>query len=167
MLLRFGTPFIDCYAAYTLGWTTIDANAYTYPPKYDRRHAINLLTTINLYKQLYASLRWEFGSGVPTTETVGYYDRIQLPSPYVPSFADLTGEPYTMLGQKNAARLPAYHRMDLSIGYRFTLSFIRGSVGFNVTNVYDQKNIFYFDRKTGHQIDQLPFYPSIALDLEY
>lgn len=170
-LLRLGIPHFDCYAAYTMSWTTIDANVFSYPPRYDRRHGVNLLAVIAPVKEFDVTFRWEFGSGFPTTETIGYYDRIRLPSVYVPSFVSLTGEPYVRLGRKNAARLPSYHRLDMSVNYRFSFSNdllpLHGSIGVNITNVYNQKNIFYFDRKTGQRFDQLPFFPSVAVNIEF
>ena len=32
--------------------------------------------------------------------------------------------------------------------------------GGDVLNVYDNKNIFYFDRKTGERVNMLSFFPS-------
>jgi hypothetical protein len=35
-----------------------------------------------------------------------------------------------------------------------------------VLNVYDRKNIFYFDRKTGKQVNMLPILPTATLKVE-
>jgi hypothetical protein len=98
---------------------------------------------------------------------MGYYDRLLLGNPLRTSFELETGEPYLVLGEKNAARLPAYHRLDLSLTYRFDLFGAKWALGGQIINVYDHKNIFYFDRKTGQHTEMLRFFPSANLTLEY
>lgn len=166
-LIRYGVSIFDFYAAYTLGWTTVTTNNFTYYPRYDRRHTLNMLAVARPLEGLEAALRWEVGSGFPFTQTVGYYDRLLLGGIFDGSFVGETGKPYALLGEKNAARLPTYHRLDVSVTYRFTLGPVKGSVGFSVINVYDRRNIFYFDRKTGQRVDMLPFFPSATLNVEY
>ena len=57
--------------------------------------------------------------------------------------------------------------MDLSASYRFQVAPISGSLGLHIINVYDHHNVFYFDRNTGQQVNMLPFFPSLTLNLEY
>jgi hypothetical protein len=113
------------------------------------------------------TLRWEIGSGFPFTETIGYYDRLQLENIFDGEYSGETGVPYSILGEKNAARLPAYHRLDLSLAYRFLIGPLKGTLGLHVINLYDRKNLFYFDRKTGQRINMLSLFPSATLNLEY
>jgi hypothetical protein len=166
-LIRYGSPIVDLYASYSLGWTNITSGAVTYNPRYDRRHTLNLLSMLHILDGFDISLRWEFGSGLPFTQTAGYFDRLALTDMFRQGYVHQTGDPYTLLGEKNSARLPSFHRLDASATYRFELRPIRGSLGVHVTNVYDQKNLFYFDRKTGKQIDMLPFFPTATLSVEY
>ena len=67
----------------------------------------------------------------------------------------------------NEGRLPAYHRLDVSVRRDFT--FERGTLEFNagVTNVYSRDNVFYINRLTGERVDQLPFLPSLGLDWRF
>ena len=166
-LVRYSAKYLDLYAAYTLGWTTVTANGLTYYPRYDRRHNLNFLTVIHALEGLDVTFRWEFGSGFPYTQTMGYYDRLSLTDLFRGSSDGETGNPYAILGNKNAARLPDYHRLDASVTYRFAIRPITGSVGINIVNVYNHKNIFYFDRKTGEQIDMLPFFPTATLTIDF
>ncbi|MCI0706198.1 MAG: TonB-dependent receptor [Ignavibacteriae bacterium] len=166
-LIRYGIPFLDFFASYTIGWTEITTNNFTYSPRYDRRHTLNLLTVFHLADSWDLSFRWELGSGFPFTQTIGYYDRLPLDDIFDGDFVGETGKPYSILGPKNSARLPTYHRLDGSVTYRFTVGPIKGSAGIHVINVYDYKNIFYFDRKTGQQVNMLPFFPSATLNVEY
>ena len=166
-LFRYGTPALDLYTSYSLGWTTVTTSGFTYHPRYDRRHTLNLLMTYRPFEGVELGMRWQFGSGLPYTQTVGYYDRLSIADIFRGPWVSETANPYIRLGDKNAARLPTYHRLDATATYRFKVSSFGGSVGVNIINVYDHKNVFYFDRKTGQQINMLPFFPTATLSLEY
>lgn len=166
-LIRYGSDLADLYVAYTLGWTTVTSNGITYCPRYDRRHTLNLLSVIHAATKFDVSLRWSLGSGLPFTETVGFYDRLHLTNLLRGSYLGETGESYVMLGSRNARRLPTFHQLDASATYRFVLEPIRGTVGVNIVNVYNQKNIFYVDRKTSQQVNMLPFFPTATLNITF
>ncbi|HTY37465.1 MAG TPA: TonB-dependent receptor [Bacteroidota bacterium] len=168
LLLRAGFPFADFYAAYSLAWTSLDNAGFTYYPRYDRRHHLNLLATTHLLKDFDLSARWEFGSGFPFTQSTGFYDRLNLLGALPGPFELETGDPYLSLGAKNAARLPSYHRLDLSIAYRFVLfGSVKGTIGGQVMNAYDHKNMFYFDRKTGERVDMLRLFPTATVTIQF
>jgi hypothetical protein len=166
-LVRYGVPLADLYLAYTLGWTELTTTGFTYTPRYDRRHNLNLLTVFHPADRLDLTLRWELGSGLPFTQTIGYYDRLSMMDLFRGTYIGDTGIPYSILGPKNAARLPTYHRLDVAATYRFKVSRLNCSAGINIVNVYDHKNIFYFDRTTGQQVNMLPFFPTATLSVEY
>ncbi len=166
-LIRYGSSLMDLYLAYTFGWTTVTSREFTYYPRYDRRHTLNMLSVFHPVTNLDVTLRWEFGTGFPFTQTTGYYDRLGLSDIFRGSSRGETGKPYAILGDKNSARLPTYHRLDLSATYRFVLKPIAGTVGIHVVNLYNRKNVFYFDRKTGQQVNMLPFFPTATLNIEY
>lgn len=166
-LIRYAIPFFDFYGAYTLSRTSITSLGLTYPPRYDREHTVNLLGELHMFEGVDANVRWEFGSGFPYTQTGGYYDRLSLSNFYLQPFVFESGIPYIALGAKNAARLPAYQRLDLGLSYRFQVSSIKARAGLNIINVYDHQNIFYFDRATGRQVNMLPFFPTATLEVEY
>ena len=167
-LVRYSHTALDLYAAYTLTWVRANVNGFIYPPRYDRRHSLNLLGTLHLFKNFDFTLRWEFGSGLPFTQTLGYFDQLKFGNGFPDPFYTETGTPQTLYGQKNASRLPAYHRMDASITYQFDLfSFVRTSAGINLVNVYNRRNVFYFERGTGKRVDMLGFFPSVNVNLEF
>ena len=167
-LVRYSHTALDLYAAYTLTWVRANVNGFIYPPRYDRRHSLNLLGTLHLFKNFDFTLRWEFGSGLPFTQTLGYFDQLKFGNGFPDPFYTETGTPQTLYGQKNASRLPAYHRMDASITYQFDLfSFVRTSAGINLINVYNRRNVFYFERGTGKRVDMLGFFPSVNVNLEF
>jgi hypothetical protein len=167
VMVRSKIAWLDLYAAYSLGWALIDNAGFVYYPRYDRRHHLNLMVVGRPAKGLNATLRWEFGSGFPFSETVGYFDQPTFANPLPGQFELDTRLPFMVLGGKNAARLPAYHRLDASISYDIQVLGFDVSAGLDFLNVYDNKNLFYFDRISGRRIDMLSFYPSARLTVKY
>jgi hypothetical protein len=167
VMLRSKLAWLDLYGAYSLSWAIIDNAGFVYYPRYDRRHHLNLMVTSRPLKGLSVSLRWEYGSGFPYTQTVGYFDQLTLDNSIPGRFELETRNPYLMLGPKNSARVPSYHRLDANASYEVTLLGFDISLGFDVLNVYDNKNFFYFDRITGQRVDMLSFFPSAALTVKY
>ena len=164
-LLRFSPDPFDIYCAYTLSHTEVSAAGLSYAPRFDIRHTINALVQFRLSPVFDVSLRWEFKSGTPFTQTVGYYNRLTLGNPVFDSFENDPGEVYGILGAKNAGRMPAYHRLDLSVRYRVSIKSLSAEVGGSIVNVYNRKNIFYFERQTGKRVDMLPLFPSVYMSL--
>ena len=167
LLVRTTDPVFDFYSAYTLSWTTLTLDNISYPPRYDRRHTLNILATLHILDNLDLTSRVEFGSGLPFTQSVGYYDRLTFSGLDREPSLNETGQSYALLGPKNAVRLPPYHRLDVNLSYRLSISrFFRASFGVNLVNAYNRKNIFYFDRSTGRRVDMLGFFPSASMKLE-
>lgn len=166
-LFRYKYSFLDLYLAYTLGWTSVTINNFTYQPRYDRRHTLNVLNVTRLNENIDLSIRWEVGSGYPYSQTIGFYDRLTISDLGRGSIINDQGKPYSILGEKNAGRLPTYHRMDITATYKFLLPYGGGNVGVSIVNVYNSKNILYYDRKTLQKITMLPFLPSAFMKLEF
>ena len=165
-LVRFASPFVDVFASYALSSVDVTANAVSYAPRYDRRHAVKTVTTFHLFEGCDLTLRWEYGSGYPFTQSNGLYDRLSLSSIETDPFPGGTSAAFRALGTKNASRLPAYYRWDAGITYRIALGVGRGTVGLSVINLTDHKNILYYDRNTGKADYMIPFYPTASLSVE-
>jgi hypothetical protein len=165
LMLRSKLGWTDLYGSYSLAWTDLDNQGFVYFPRYDRRHHLNLLAIGRPLNGLTVTLRWEYGSGFPFSETVGYFDRLTLNNSLPGPFERGTLVPFVMLGPKNLGRLPAYHRLDANAAYDFLLTGFNVSVGLDFLNVYDNRNIFYFDRTTGQSVYMLRFFPSITLTI--
>ncbi|MEY5044187.1 MAG: hypothetical protein RJA19_1414 [Bacteroidota bacterium] len=142
-----------------------------YDPVFDRTHNVNLVASQGWGKDKAweASARWNLGSGLPFTQTQGYFQP--------PNVADGIGSDYILanspeLGLQfaglNEGRLPAYHRLDLSIRRDFQPAPNQEvSVSLGVTNAYSRRNVFYINRITGERVDQLPFLPSLGIDWSF
>ncbi len=165
--MAFGSDFSLCYdidwlyvwATYSLGWVLRSDEIQTYTPHYDRRHTINLLTTVRLGEthEWELSGRWSYGSGFPFTQTQGMYENIPFADGINTDYSSVNGTYGVAYGELYGGRLPNYHRLDLSAKRRFSIG--KRSIldlNFSVTNVYNRNNIFYFNRLTYTRVDQLP-----------
>ncbi len=153
-------------SAYTLGYAYKDLNGYIFYPKYDIRHSFNSFLEYNFLSDWSASLIWTFSSGLPFTRLIGYYDKYFISDLYSSNFSNGYFEPYPILGNKNMGRLPIYHRLDFNLSKKFHFRFMNIYIDFNIINVYDRKNIFYFKRDTGERVNMLPFLPTATIKVE-
>jgi len=165
-LARYFTSSIQATASYSLSWIYKNINNWISYPKYDIRHSITFNFNYNWGDDWQSSISWFYNSGLPFTQIVGYYDKLYLGDLF--NLGGLYGNyvPFTLLGDRNIGRLPTYHRLDLSISKKFTVSFSNITLSLNILNVYNRKNIFYFYRKTGQRVNMLPILPTATIKIE-
>ena len=155
----------------------------TYPPVFDRRVDVDLILQRDLGGGFQGGLRWNFGSGLPYTRPLGSYR--YLSQPIMPGSGlqwdsgggdDEAGpqEGYgVVLSQRNGARYPARHRLDVSVRWTVERSWGRLVPYLSVLNVYNRKNVlFYFYQydqippvRTG--ISMFPFLPTLGLEVSF
>ncbi len=169
-LVKYDYKRIYFWLVYSLGYVTRADEYIEYPPYYDRRHNINLLTTYVIGKNLdwELSLRWNFGSGFAFTKTQAYFEEVPLSNGIGTDYTTNNGEIGVIYGTLNDGRLPYYHRLDASI--KKNVEFKNESlleVIFSVTNVYNRENIFYFDRIEHQRVNQFPIMPSLGLSYKW
>lgn len=152
---------------YTVAWAEVTDAGLTYRPRYDRRHVVNVIGGFRFGPGWNLGIRWELASGLPFSPVKGFYDRLTLSYLFRQGPEGETGQPYMIYGQKNSARLPVYHRLDLSASKLLSLGRIKMMISLNVINLYDRKNIFYFDINTGQHVNMLPFLPTLEVNLQY
>jgi hypothetical protein len=156
----------------------------TYPPIFDRRVDVDLVLTRSLSNGIELGLRWNFGTGLPYTRPLGSYPYLNprsLPGSGLEwEIEDNLEEDQddaraygVVLGERNGARYPARHRLDLSVRWELVLWWGRMTPYVNVINVYNQKNVlFYFfeyDKsppvRTG--ISMFPLLPTIGVEVSF
>ncbi|MGD8780330.1 MAG: carboxypeptidase-like regulatory domain-containing protein [Ignavibacteria bacterium] len=165
LLNMYQAPF-NFTASYSLSWAYKEVDEWVYYPRYDSRHNVNLGFEVDLGNGWQASAVWVYNTGLPFTETMGFYDKFQFDELYTPGQIYEFYEPFRILRDINLGRLPDYHRLDLNLSKKFQLGFLRFSIDASIINVYDRKNIFYFDRETGERVNMLPFLPTARLKVE-
>ena len=172
-LIQYDAGYHHAWASYSLleaigRYTSLDETFI--PESFEQRHEFKL------YYQL-ESKRWDFsylfvyGSGRPYTPYLGSY-AFNLP--------DGSTRMLPLYGNLNSARLPAYHRMDLSLSYQFFFRNTRAKIQVSCYNIYNRKNIRdiqYLAESTGsgqndfvireRKILMLGILPSINLSLKF
>ncbi len=165
--LRYDYKRLYLWGTYSLGWVTRYDGVIKYPPHFDRRHNVNLVADYTFGKNLdwQFSTRWNLGSGFPFTQTQGFYEKIPFYDGINTDYTRVNGELGIVYGPLNQGRLPYYHRLDVNV--KKTIATGPDSqleISFGITNVYNRKNIFYFDRIRYERVDQLPFMPSLSIN---
>ncbi|MCL2436073.1 MAG: TonB-dependent receptor [Lentimicrobiaceae bacterium] len=163
--IKFDYKNFYVWCVYTLGWVKRTDEQITYAPHFDRRHNVNLLTSYQWGKKRkswQADVRWNFGTGFPFTQTQAFLPNLGFGN-ISDNWMEKNEQIYIKLADLNMGRLPAYHRLDMSVKRKFFLgerNVIELSA--SVTNVYNYSNIFYVDRLTANVIYQLPILYSIG-----
>lgn len=149
---------------------TTSGDVFEYAPIYDRRHNVNLVGTYTFGKKknFEASIRWNYGSGFPFTPTQGFYPNINFNNQFTYDYTNANAALGYVPGEYNSKRLPDYHRMDVSVKWKYDFSErVKLEVNIGATNVYNRENIFYFDRVKNARVNQLPILPNINLTLKF
>ncbi len=110
-------------------------NGNKYSANYDKPHDLSLILSYDLFERLNFSITWIYSSGAPRTMPT---ERFEYGGMIVPLYSD-----------RNAVRLPAYHRMDAGITYSFSKTKPNGqpkkfqsSLNLSVYNVYNRHNAY-------------------------
>ena len=171
MVLKYEKRHSYLWFVYGLGNVDRWDGARWYDPVFDRRHNLNLVASQDFgkKKEWQFSARWALGSGLPFTQSQGYYQSPNVSDGiYSDYITQNAGDITIYYAGLNEGRLPSYHRLDMSVRRTFKdvgggdLDFTAG-----VTNVYSRENVFYINRLTGQRKNQLPFLPSVSLDWKF
>ncbi len=169
-LLQARRTFPDPYSA-------VDRTV-TYAPVFDRRVDVDLVVRYPLPGEIQGGLRFNFGSGLPYTRPVGAYPywSYDVGSGTLSPQDTGDGEPpvAVVLGDRNAERYPAYHRLDVSFRKRIEKSWGTVTPFLNLLNAYNRRDnvLFYFfdyaaDPPTRTQISMLPVVPTIGVEVSF
>ena len=163
------------FVGYTLGATrrrfpAINEGAY-YPPKYDRLHDLTAVVNYDLSKRWRMTTAFTYATGQAYTEPASQYRLVDFP------FS--SAEQPALISPFNAARLPAYHRLDFGFMNRGRfLGFADYELQLQVINAYARRNVwFYFfdfdpDEAAGQvkrkTVPQIPVpVPNISFSLSF
>jgi hypothetical protein len=154
----------------------------TYPPVFDRRLDVDLNLRIPLPWGWRGGVRWHVGTGLPFTQPVAAYPFFGPRQTqggrlgWVESGgaeAEEEGPLAVLLGPRNGARTPRYHRLDLSAQKTFSKRWGEISPYVNVLNAYNQPNVLFFfydfqsSPATRSGLTMFPFLPTLGLDVKF
>ncbi|MBP5644558.1 MAG: TonB-dependent receptor [Bacteroidales bacterium] len=139
-----------------------------FPAKYDRRHDISLVLTYKFNERFDASLTWVYATGNAATLALQQFDPEVEPaeeSEYYYTYQ--TSADY--VSSRNNYRMPAYHRMDISLNWHKDLRFGKGTINVSVYNLYNRQNPYmlytettYSGNRSLNQLSLFPFLPSVS-----
>lgn len=158
------------WIGYTLGWTRrrfaeVNDGGW-FPPKYDRRHDVNVVLNWQRGAWRYGA-SFVYATGQAFTPVAARYG-IQNPATgQVPD-----GGQY-LPAEKNSARLLPYHRLDLNVSKGFTVFGREARWFLQVFNAYSRRNEWYvqFDEEDAGNAPtvtkQLPIIPSLGVEVSF
>ena len=171
IVLKFSNEKTYLWGVYSLGKVTRWDGERTYSPLFDRRHNINIVATQTFGESndWEINLRWNYGSGLPFTQTQGYYHLIDYSQGINTNISSSNSNQLELIyADLNQGRLSSYHRLDLAIKRHLKINKKSTlDITASVTNVYSRKNIFYVDRITNEKVYQLPILPSLGLSWKF
>jgi len=133
-----------------------------FPDNFDRRHDLAVVGQYNLSRNILASVNWIYGSGYPFWIPSG---RFRATSVF--NYSDRVLE----YGPVNSARIPASHRLDVSMQIRRERVWATHTFAFGFYNVYAQQNPFfiYFDEFDSNfrQVSFLTLVPSFSYQIQF
>lgn len=121
------------WIGYTLSRTErkIDGinNGDWYVSRYDRTHDVSIVGMYDLTKRWTLSAIWVYNTGNAVTYPAAKYE--------------LNGQTYFYYSDRNASRMPAYHRLDIGATYtKITKRGRESSWAFSIYNTYNRYNPF-------------------------
>lgn len=166
-LIKKKTGKLTGWIAYTLSKSErqVDGinNNNWYNTRQDRTHDISVVAMYNLSKKWSLSANWIFATGNAVTFPNGKYR--------------LLGESYFYFSERNADRMPSYHRLDL--GATRTLKKTKkfsSELSFSLYNAYGRRNAYQItfkddenntDRTQAVKTTLFRFVPSISYDFKF
>lgn len=143
-----------------------DVKGNIYPTRFDRLHNLSVVASYD-YKRWNFSATFVYGSGAPYTP---------IKSLYLIGFT-----PITEYGLRNSARLPAYHRADVSISFNLNKKpkNFESVLILSAYNVYNRRNVFFTysipesDARTGtveiksYKVSLFPIIPALTWNFKW
>ncbi len=161
------------WLSYTYSQTTSTFNelqSEDFPSSLDRPHQFRWVHNLYL-NQFEVAVSWHYKSGTPYSQPTG----LELITDEEESYYELQYEEF------NDQRLASYHRMDISVWYKFPKkrTKLNGLIGIAIQNVYNRENVwqrfFFLDDEDDDQVPEvvsearyfLGFTPNISLKVNF
>ncbi|MEM7009683.1 MAG: TonB-dependent receptor, partial [Thermodesulfobacteriota bacterium] len=138
-------------------------NGFEFSALHDQRHEFKMVHSYEMDQWRFAATL-VYASGKPFTEPAGQYSIDLL---------DGRSNSYVSVGAKNASRLPAYHRLDLSVHYLLDFGTYNMDIGLSIFNAYGRRNVWYreydFTQRPPiiSEVQYLGFTPNLSVDIKF
>lgn len=160
------------WIGYTLSWSNRQFDELnfgkTYPYRFDKRHDISIVVSHKLKKSIDLSCVWVFSTGTAMTVPIAFYQQGSASN-------DIWGgNVITEYSERNAVRMPVYHRLDLGINFIKERKRYTRIWNLSLYNTYGRKNPFFvyynndYEMGSGFkQLSVLMFVPSISYQIKF
>jgi len=172
------------WIGYTMAWSERQFENISFgkrfPYKYDRRHDISVVVTHKFNDKIDVGATWVYGTGNATTLGIERYNSV---------FNNMTDNQFNYYGNngivyfdmRNNYRMPAYHRLDVSINFHKQKKWGQRVWSLGMYNAYNRKNPFfmmfdteyeqkngvYTEKKVLKQYSLFPIIPSISYSFKF
>lgn len=165
------------WVTYTLAWSWRMFEQLNkgkpFPYRYDRRHDVSVALNYKFNDNWTIGMVWVYGTGHPVTLGLERYTPIQTQIDLYNSANGInTGtivSNITNIVDRNNFRMPAYHRLDLTVNWHKKLKYGSQTLSLGIYNVYNQANPYLVvPRETAdgglklYQVSILPIMPSVS-----
>ncbi len=140
-------------------------NGNVYPASYDRPHNLSIVMNYQVSPRVSFSANWVYTTGAPVTLPVGRYE---FGNQFIPVYAE-----------RNAYRLPDYHRLDLGATIKSRKSVSQNFYGewnISIYNAYYRKNTWMIEfrpdndvpgKLDAYKVYLFPILPSITYNFYF
>jgi hypothetical protein len=139
-------PNLSGWLGYTLSWawrTFADLNGgVPFAPRFDRRHDLSLVLAYTLDDAWELGLSWVYATGQAFTMPAGQYDFAAVNNGAASRIPTGTPRPKFQSTERNAFRLPAFHKLDVSLTHRFTWFGLPFQASLSIYNLYNRANAY-------------------------
>lgn len=127
--------------SHALSWTRKrqGTDSVEYWDTYDRRHQLSLVVERRFGEDWFLSTALKLHTGSPYTPLL--YTR--RPNEVGVSDLNRGQSPYVIVGEKNSARVPTYHRLDFKVQREFPKLPFHPFVYVEVLNLYNHENVYH------------------------
>lgn len=172
------------WLGYTLAWSWRQLEGINfnqkYPYTYDSRHNISIVINHQLTEKLSIGGNWVYHTGFVTTLPSASYKAYNEPF-YDPYGSTPFIETVDYIGERNNYRMPAYHRLDLSMTHTKKKKWGERSWNISVYNAYNRMNPYFmqlsnfgsfFDSSSRSQrmllkVSLFPIIPSVSYGFKF
>jgi hypothetical protein len=165
------------WIGYTLAWSyrQYDSinNGKKFFPRYDRRHDISIVASYAFNKRITFSATWVYYSGNYISLPTGWI--------YLNNISGAAPIATPIYGTRDNYRMAPYHRLDLSLVWKFYPKWGTSDLTFSVYNAYNRLNpyLVYIDQSvpteglpiptgaTAKQISLFPIIPAVTYNFKF
>ena len=164
---------LEVNGSYTYARTGRTAAAETYVPRFERRHVLDVSALLPWGPRGLISSRAAFGTGQPFTRVIGQQPAYRF-NPVTGEFEDMGGGTLIM-GEYNAARLPAYFRLDVAARRVYDKQWFGQEMQITpylqILNVLNMRNVMLTEAQTFAPSysywPQLPILPTFGVEWRF